>query len=131
MLAVGSNDPDFHAGLVMKHLFLSLGLLFVCASGFACQQQVGLAREATAKPELNVEKKPEPAPEATLQKAPLKLPLKNQRILVMKSARRMELYSDGKVVRTYRVGLGPNPVPTRSVAVIRYSRGDFYCHQEQ
>jgi murein L,D-transpeptidase YafK len=111
----------------MKHLFLPFGLLFVCASGFACQQQVGLARETTAKPGLNVEKKPEPAPEATLQKGPLKLPLKNPRILVMKSERRMDLYSDGKVVRTYRVGLGLNPVPDKKRRGDHATpEGDFY-----
>ncbi len=40
----------------------------------------------------------------------LKLPLLNPRIVVSKSKRQLLLYADGKVVRTYAVGLGFNPV---------------------
>lgn len=61
------------------------------------------------------------------QRAALKLPLKNPLIVVTKSKRRLELYSDGAVVRTYKVGLGLNPVPDK----IRRGdhatpEGDFY-----
>jgi murein L,D-transpeptidase YafK len=42
-------------------------------------------------------------------KAPLKLPLVEPRIVVTKSQRRLALYSAGKVVRLYAVGLGFNP----------------------
>ncbi len=38
------------------------------------------------------------------------LVLVNPRILVIKSKRQMFLYSEDKVVRTYRIGLGFNPV---------------------
>ena len=40
----------------------------------------------------------------------LKLPLLNPRIVVIKSKRQLLLYEDEKVVRTYAVGLGFNPV---------------------
>jgi len=40
----------------------------------------------------------------------LKLPLLNPRIVVMKSKRQLLLYADDKVVRTYAVGLGFNPM---------------------
>ena len=33
--------------------------------------------------------------------------------MVTKSKRRLELYSDGAVVRTYKIGLGLNPVPDK------------------
>ena len=41
---------------------------------------------------------------------PLVQPLINPKIVVSKSERRLMLYSGGKLVRTYRVGLGFNPV---------------------
>lgn len=37
-------------------------------------------------------------------------PIDKPRIIVYKKARKLELYSDQKLVRTYRVGLGFNPV---------------------
>jgi len=37
-------------------------------------------------------------------------PIEKPRIVVYKSARKLELYSGAKLVRTYRVGLGFNPV---------------------
>jgi murein L,D-transpeptidase YafK len=40
----------------------------------------------------------------------LTLPLKDPRIVVLKSKRRLELYSGAELLRTYRVGLGFNPV---------------------
>ncbi len=43
-------------------------------------------------------------------KQDLVLPLKDPRIVVYKRERRLELYSDSKLVRIYRVGLGFNPV---------------------
>lgn len=41
---------------------------------------------------------------------PLRLPLVDPKIVVSKSRRSLALYSGGKVVRTYRVGLGLDPV---------------------
>ena len=41
--------------------------------------------------------------------APLHLPLVEPRIVVKKAPRRLMLYSNGELVRTYRVGLGLNP----------------------
>ena len=100
----------------MKNRLLSLVLL-ATATGLACQQQASLARQPASRPAIpTVAKhqptpaKYEPAPESIPQSAALKLPLKNPRIVVMKAKRRMELYSDGALVRTYRVGLGLNPV---------------------
>ena len=53
-------------------------------------------------------------------------PIEKPRIVVYKSARKLELYSDKTLLRTYRVGLGCSPVadkqreasePSRSTAV--------------
>jgi murein L,D-transpeptidase YafK len=61
------------------------------------------------------------------QRQALKLPLKNPRILVEKSMRRLELFSDGVVVRTYHVGLGLNPVDDKKQQGDRCTpEGDFY-----
>ena len=60
-------------------------------------------------------------------KEPLKLPLRNPRIVVYKSKRSLELYSDGALVRTYKVGLGLNPVPDKVRQGDRATpEGDFY-----
>jgi murein L,D-transpeptidase YafK len=84
----------------MKHLLLSVVLL-AAASGLVFRQPTNLARDSArngtpATPEQET--------------VALKLPLKDPRIVVSKSKRQIELYSDGSVVRTYRVGLGSSPV---------------------
>ena len=96
----------------MRHVLLSIVLL-ACCSALACQQRVGVAREPAARREVNPAIKKDAVPQPPAQRAALKLPLKNPRILVTKSQRRLELYSDGAIVRTYKVGLGLNPVPDK------------------
>ena len=57
----------------------------------------------------------------------LKLPLKNPRIMIMKTERRMELYSDGAIVRRYKIGLGLSPVEDKvRQGDRRTPEGDFY-----
>ena len=57
----------------------------------------------------------------------LRLPLKDPRIIVIKSKRQLQLYSDGAVVRTYRVGLGLNPVVDKIRQGDRATpEGEFY-----
>lgn len=71
---------------------------------------------------------PEPTPTpAAAERTPLKLPLVNPKIVVSKSARRLELYSDGRVVRAYRVVLGGDPVRDKErEGDSRTPEGDFY-----
>ena len=90
----------------MKHVAFLLLLLCVCSSNFACQ------RNGVTEFKIPDRLKSEPAPEVMPTSA-LKLPLINPRIVVFKNKRMLELYSDGKLVRTYRVGLGLNPVPPK------------------
>jgi L,D-peptidoglycan transpeptidase YkuD (ErfK/YbiS/YcfS/YnhG family) len=47
---------------------------------------------------------------AQSDRSPLKLPLKDPRLEVHKSERKMFLYSDGRLVRTYKIALGLSPV---------------------
>ena len=62
-----------------------------------------------------------------LQASPLRLPLKNPRIVVFKSARRLELYSDNLVVRRYKIGLGLSPVEDKvRQGDRRTPEGEFY-----
>jgi murein L,D-transpeptidase YafK len=89
-----------------RHLLVIL--LLATAFGLASLQQTSLARRPTLGTE-KLESNAQPSP----QRAALKLPLKNPLIVVTKSKRRLELYSDGAVVRTYKIGLGLNPVPDK------------------
>ncbi|HUS10029.1 MAG TPA: L,D-transpeptidase [Pyrinomonadaceae bacterium] len=112
----------------MRHCHFFFALL-VCSSVLACQQKVGVARETTAPPQTTeaATAKKESAPESLPQKPVLKLPLKNPRVIVSKSERRLELFADGRVVRSYKVGLGLNPVPDKQRQGDRATpEGEFY-----
>ena len=61
------------------------------------------------------------------QTKPLKLPLVSPRIVVKKAERKLLLYSAGKLVRTYHVGLGLSPVGDKvREGDRRTPEGDFY-----
>ncbi|HZN09786.1 MAG TPA: L,D-transpeptidase [Pyrinomonadaceae bacterium] len=54
-------------------------------------------------------------------------PIKNPRIVVYKKARKLELYSDKTLVRSYRIGLGFNPVTDKQREGDGATpEGDFY-----
>jgi murein L,D-transpeptidase YafK len=110
----------------VKHCVLVIVLL-TTVSGVACRQPASLAREPARHATLAPAEKLESGPETPSQRAALKLPLKNPRIVVLKRERRLELYSDGAIVRTYKVGLGLNPVPDKIRQGDRATpEGDFY-----
>lgn len=57
----------------------------------------------------------------------LRLPLVDPRIVVLKSKRQLKLYSAGSMVRTYKVGLGLNPVDDKKRQGDRATpEGEFY-----
>ena len=86
-----------------------------------------MAREPSRRSIPLAEEKQQSVGNPRQRSAALKLPLKNPRIVVIKSERRLELYSDGAVVRTYKVGLGLNPVPDKKRQGDRATpEGDFY-----
>ena len=59
--------------------------------------------------------------------APLELPLVAPRLVVSKSRRCLELYADGRVVRTYGVALGKNGVDDKErEGDERTPEGEFY-----
>ncbi|HWN10641.1 MAG TPA: L,D-transpeptidase [Pyrinomonadaceae bacterium] len=106
-----------------RHLLILVALAIVCGAG--CHQRTSLAREAENQRLAVVQNEPnDPRPAVDTA---LKLPLKNPRIVVLKSKRRLELYSDGALVRNYKIGLGLNPVPDKQRQGDRATpEGDFY-----
>src|ERR1044072_3293072 len=59
--------------------------------------------------------------------AQLQLPIDKPRIVVYKQRRKLELYSNQKLLRTYRVALGFNPVPDKQREGDGATpEGDFY-----
>jgi murein L,D-transpeptidase YafK len=86
-----------------------------------------VAQEASSQLIPAVAAKRERDAQPTSQKPTLKLPLKNPRIVVNKSERRLQLYSEGTLVRTFKVGLGLNPVPDKVRQGDRATpEGEFY-----
>jgi murein L,D-transpeptidase YafK len=110
----------------MKYFLLFI-VLVVTVNGLACRQQTSLARESPPHPTGQATRKDGGDSAGLPQREALRLPLKNPRIVVLKSKRRLELYSDGALVRTYKVGLGLNPVPDKKRQGDRATpEGDFY-----
>ena len=109
----------------MKYFLLPLCLIAFLVV-VSCVQPPTVARQPVV-PQPKADTK---APSVATQpqaKVPLKLPLKNPRIVVFKRERRLELYSGESMVRTYHVGLGLNPVPDKVRQGDRATpEGNFY-----
>ena len=102
--------------------FLVFSVVLTCVAGVASPQKTSMARNFGLTPEPKRE-----SDDGAQHRAALKLPLKDPRIVVIKSRRLLELYSHGSVVRTYRVGLGLNPVDDKRRQGDRATpEGDFY-----
>jgi lipoprotein-anchoring transpeptidase ErfK/SrfK len=102
-----------------------IAMLFVGA------RKTAETRAATDRPPAPANLRSTPAPmlppAPTPQPAPLTLPLVAPHIVVSKSRRQLELYSDGHVVRTYTVALGLSPVDDKERQGDRRTpEGDFY-----
>ncbi len=105
-----------------RNLLILVVIVLVCGAG--CHQQSILAHEPKT---ANTGASQPSDPPAVQETIALKLPLKNPRIVVLKSKRRLELYSDGALVRNYKIGLGLNPVPDKLQQGDRATpEGDFY-----
>ena len=69
----------------------------------------------------------QPGTEAHSNRSPLKTPFVSPRIVVKKSQRQLLLFSDDRLVRTYRIGLGLSPVGDKvREGDRRTPEGDFY-----
>jgi murein L,D-transpeptidase YafK len=110
----------------MKRTLLLIALV-AAALGLAYYVRAGLAENTTTHPKSWAAEHEASVTGPLQQNAALKLPLKNPRIVVLKSKRRLELYSDGLLIRSYRVGLGLNPVPDKQRQGDRATpEGEFY-----
>ena len=91
----------------MKLLLAAAPAVLLAASlytpGQVIDRPTSVPRANDATPHADAGGQPRP------ERAPLKLPLVRPRIVVSKQARRLELYSGGRVVRVYRVVLGGDP----------------------
>ena len=108
---------------------LTVALLFVASAAWLARR-TGVADARATTSQVNSVK---PSPDETAQprtdgaREPLKLPLVEPRLVVSKSARRLELYSQDRLVRTYRVALGSDSVDDKERAGDRRTpEGDFY-----
>jgi murein L,D-transpeptidase YafK len=105
----------------MRRSVIFAFVLLAAVAALAYNQKSSLALDAVNHP-VKIEE-----PKAFARKEPLKLPLKDPRIVVMKRRRLLELYSGEAVVRTYKIGLGLNPVDDKERQGDRRTpEGDFY-----
>jgi murein L,D-transpeptidase YafK len=100
-----------------SRLTIAMALFLTAAAG--CQQARSIEK---VSPDPRVQKQTSPA-----DRKPLELPLRNPNIVVRKSERRLDLYSDRDLLRTYKIGLGFNPVADKvKEGDGATPEGDFY-----
>lgn len=100
---------------------ITLGLLVVL--GIIAFQQRAQKTGLTSKDQTGSRL----VPDRVSQANPLKLPVINPRIIVRKASRSLELYSDSALLKTYKVGLGLNPVDDKKEEGDRCTpEGEFY-----
>lgn len=99
-----------------------VSLLVLLDGSIACQQKTKGGNSTAVTPqEVSARNDQESL------RDPLKLPLVDPQIVVLKSQRRLELYSAAKLVRAYKIGLGLNPVPDKQREGDRATpEGEFY-----
>lgn len=94
-------------------------VIFAFALACACQQKVSSQRLDRSN-RRTMEQLPS-------SQKPLSLPIDKPRIVVHKRDRKLEFYSDEMLLRTYRIGLGFNPVPDKKREGDGATpEGDFY-----
>jgi len=108
-------------------------ILLACAALASCARpapavEVPAAQAAAPAPfKDETAVAPPSAEEEELNRRPLKLPLKNPRVVVRKAARRVELFSGGERVRLFRAALGFAPEGDKErQGDGRTPEGDFY-----
>jgi murein L,D-transpeptidase YafK len=94
--------------LVVRQI-LVISVVLVCLASMAYRQKSSMASQPGQR------------------RVALKLPLVDPRIVVLKSKRQLKLYSAGSLVRTYKVGLGLNPLDDKQRQGDRATpEGEFY-----
>jgi murein L,D-transpeptidase YafK len=106
----------------MKYVLPIAVFFLVVLAGLSCQTRI-VGKESQAAGGATKKESNNPVQ----NREDLKLPLKDPRIVVCKSKRQLELYSNGTAVRTYRIGLGLNPVADKEREGDRATpEGEFY-----
>jgi lipoprotein-anchoring transpeptidase ErfK/SrfK len=104
--------------------FLFIFAFSVALIALGCQAK---SAERTAPRSEPSNRTAEPRVQSSGDRAPLKLPLISPGILVKKGERQLLLSSAGKVVRTYKIGLGLSPLGDKvRSGDHRTPEGDFY-----
>ena len=80
--------------MLSRWSIVPLILILVVVAAFACREAVKSSEMSTVQSE----------------RSPLPVPLERPRIVVRKAARRLDMYSGDKLLRTYKAGLGFSPV---------------------
>ena len=94
---------------ILDRRILTIPVVLVCLAATAYLEKSSMARRPDQRREA------------------LKLPLMDPRIVVLKGRRQLKLYSAGSLVRTYKVGLGLNPVDDKKRQGDRATpEGEFY-----
>jgi murein L,D-transpeptidase YafK len=88
----------------MKTLALHI-LILAAAVAISCTQVSPSGPNRASDPALHPR-----SDEFAANQIPLNLPLVQPKVVIVKSKRRLKLYSAGKLVRTYRAGLGLSPI---------------------
>jgi murein L,D-transpeptidase YafK len=108
---------------VARQRFLIAG---VPLAALICLSGVFLTKSAPRQ-ELRAANQKSAFAQSALNRSPLKLPLRDPKIVVKKARRQLLLFSAGKLVRTYRIGLGLSPVGDKVRAGDRRTpEGEFY-----
>jgi lipoprotein-anchoring transpeptidase ErfK/SrfK len=100
--------------------------LLICALSVSCTGALPASQRDSRQP-AKPRSTAEPHDEFAINRNPLRTPLVNPRIVISKSKRRLMLYSNNELVRTYRVGLGTDPVNDKvKEGDRRTPEGNFY-----
>jgi len=107
---------------MIKPLILILSLISLVLIATGCQVKSSARSAEVANRPAN-----SAAHEPVEQRPKLQLPLRQPKIVVKKGQRQLLLFSEGKLVRTYHIGLGSSPLGDKvRQGDRRTPEGDFY-----
>jgi murein L,D-transpeptidase YafK len=109
---------------VARQQFFTASLAF---ASLLCLSAACLTKSAPRQEPRAASKESSRLEQSAVNRPPLKLRLRDPKIVVKKTQRQLLLFSDGKLVRTYRIGLGLSPLGDKVRAGDRRTpEGEFY-----
>ena len=107
-----------------RQQFFTAGLTL---ASLLCLSAACLTKSAAGQGPRDADQESGAFEQSAIDRSPLKLPLRDPKIVVKKAQRQLLLFSAGKLVRTYRIGLGLSPVGDKVRAGDRRTpEGEFY-----